>query len=60
MQDKSNIVSLCSGGGCCPDVVFSTEDGSVVLKDGDQTISMTKSAATLLAQALLERGYLDR
>ena len=56
---KPEIVSLCSGGNCCPDACFS-EDKSIVLEENGQVIYLSESAATLLAEALRERGYLGK
>jgi hypothetical protein len=54
-MDKT--VSLCSGGGCCPDATFE-QDGSVVLTEDGVSMKLSESAAKLLAEHLRIRGYL--
>lgn len=55
-QAIEETVSLCSGGGCCPEVHF-CPDGTVCVSDDGKAIKMTYKQASRLCSSLLERGY---
>ena len=50
------IMSLCSGGGCCPEVTV-CEDGTVCISDDGKLIRMTYQEARKLCSILQARGY---
>lgn len=56
VADKTKKYSLCSGGGCCPDLTIK-DDGSVELEEHGVKLSISKSAADLLASYLQQNGY---
>jgi hypothetical protein len=57
MPTTEDKVSLCSGGGCCPDATFE-DDGSLTLTEDGVTLRLIPDAAKLLAEHLRIRGYL--
>lgn len=57
-QNRSaDKVHLCAGGGCCPFAEFKA-DGSVVLTEDGQTITMSSSSLRKLIDELGKRGRL--
>jgi len=53
---EGETVSLCSGGGCCPQATF-CQDGPVCVFEGDRIVKLNYHQAAELCKALIERGY---